>query len=93
MKFGVWSLFGFWNLDFGIPNFSLCLCGEIKKELKMADKFVSERNLRFLLYEVFDAPKITQYPYYAEHSRESFDMALDTAMKIGKNLMKPSSRR
>jgi butyryl-CoA dehydrogenase len=55
----------------------------------MADKFVSERNLKFLLYEVFDAPKITQYPYYAEHSRESFDMALDTAMKIGKNLMKP----
>jgi len=31
----------------------------------MADKFVSERNLRFLLYEVFDAPKITQYTYYA----------------------------
>jgi len=60
-----------------------------KKGLKMADKFVSERNLRFLLYEVFDASKITQYPYYAEHSRESFDMALDTAMKIGKNLMKP----
>ncbi len=55
----------------------------------MAEKFVSERNLKFLLYEVFDAAKITQHPYYAEHSRESFDMALDTAMKIGKNLMKP----
>jgi len=55
----------------------------------MADKFVSERNLKFLLYEVFDTPSITQYPYYAEHSRESFDMALETAMKIGKNLIKP----
>jgi len=55
----------------------------------MAEKFVSERNLKFLLYEVFDTPSLTQYPYYAEHSRESFDMALETAMKIGKNLMKP----
>ncbi|HSR13207.1 MAG TPA: acyl-CoA dehydrogenase [Thermodesulfobacteriota bacterium] len=55
----------------------------------MADKFISERNLKFLLYEVFNTPALTQYPYYADHSRESFDMALDTAMKIGRNLMKP----
>jgi butyryl-CoA dehydrogenase len=55
----------------------------------MAEKFVSERNLKFLLYEVFNTPSLTQYPYYADHSRESFDMALETAMKIGKNLMKP----
>lgn len=55
----------------------------------MAEKFISERNLKFLLYEVFDTPSLTQYPYYADHSRESFDMALETAMKIGKNLMKP----
>ena len=55
----------------------------------MAEKFASERNLKFLLYEVFDTPSLTQYPYYADHSRESFDMALETAMKIGKNLMKP----
>jgi butyryl-CoA dehydrogenase len=55
----------------------------------MAEKFISERNLKFLLYEVFDTPSLTQYSYYADHSRESFDMALETAMKIGKNLMKP----
>jgi len=55
----------------------------------MAEKFISERNLKFLLYEVFDTPSLTQYPYYADHSRESFDMALETAVKIGKNLMKP----
>jgi alkylation response protein AidB-like acyl-CoA dehydrogenase len=55
----------------------------------MADKFVSERNLKFLLYEVFDAASLTQHPYYADHSRESFDMALETALKIGKNLLKP----
>ena len=55
----------------------------------MADKFVSERNLKFLLYEVFDAPSLTRHPYYADHSRESFDMALETAVKIGKNLLRP----
>jgi len=55
----------------------------------MGDKFVSERNLKFLLYEVFDAVSLTRYPYYADHSRESFDMALETALKIGKNLLKP----
>jgi hypothetical protein len=51
----------------------------------MAEKFISERNLKFLPYEVFDTPSLTQYSYFADHSRESFDMALETAMKIGKN--------
>jgi butyryl-CoA dehydrogenase len=55
----------------------------------LAEKFVSERNLKFLLYEVFDASSLTQYPYYAEHSREMFDMLLDTAMRIGKDLLYP----
>ena len=55
----------------------------------MADKFVGERNLKFLLYEVLDVPSLTRFPYYADHSRESFDMALETAVKMGKNLMKP----
>ena len=55
----------------------------------MGEKFVSERNLKFLLYEVFDATSLTQYPYYAEHSREMFDMVLDTAMRIGKDMLYP----
>lgn len=55
----------------------------------MGEKFVSERNLKFLLYEVFDATSLTQYPYYADHSREMFDMVLDTAMRIGKDMLYP----
>jgi len=55
----------------------------------MAEKFVSERNLRFLLYDVFDIDSLTQYPYYQEHNREIFDMVLDTAMKIGRDLLRP----
>src|SRR4030042_3741752 len=55
----------------------------------MAYKFLSERNLKFLLYEVFDAASLPRQPYHPDHSRESFDMALETALKIGKNLLKP----
>ncbi|HUH65434.1 MAG TPA: acyl-CoA dehydrogenase [Syntrophales bacterium] len=58
----------------------------------MAEKFVSERNIRFLLYEVFDAPSLLKYPRYADHSRDAFDMIIDTAMKLGKDLFRPSFR-
>ena len=55
----------------------------------MAEAFISERNLRFLLYEVFDIESLLKYPRYADHSREVFDMVLDTAMKMGRDLFKP----
>jgi len=40
--------------------------------------------MRFLKRKIF-----SKYPRYAEHSREVFDMILDMAMKMGKNLFKP----
>ncbi|MCJ7596909.1 MAG: acyl-CoA dehydrogenase [Desulfobacterales bacterium] len=55
----------------------------------MTDKFVSERNLKFLLHEVFDVTSLTEYPYYKEHNREIFDMVIETALKMGKDLMRP----
>ena len=55
----------------------------------MADKFVSERNLKFLLYDVFDVSTLSQYPYYEEHNSEIFDMVLETALKMGQDLLKP----
>ncbi len=58
----------------------------------MAEKFVSERNLSFLLYEVFDASSLIKYPRYAEHSREVFDMIIETALKLGKDHFKPTLR-
>ena len=56
----------------------------------MAEKFVSERNLKFLLYEVFDATSLTQYPYYEDHNRDIFDMVIETALKIGKDILRPN---
>ncbi|MCF8082802.1 MAG: acyl-CoA dehydrogenase N-terminal domain-containing protein, partial [Deltaproteobacteria bacterium] len=29
----------------------------------MAERFISERNLKFMLYEVFDVEALTRYPY------------------------------
>jgi butyryl-CoA dehydrogenase len=56
----------------------------------MAEKFVSERNLKFLLYEVFDATSLTRYPYYEDHNRDIFDMVIETALKIGKDILRPN---
>lgn len=55
----------------------------------MAGQFVSERNLRFMLYEVLDAEALCRLPAYAEHSREVFDLALATGLRLGRELFYP----
>ena len=41
----------------------------------MSDKLTDLRNIRFLLYEVLDVEKLIAHPYYAGHSKETFEMA------------------
>ena len=55
----------------------------------MASKFFSERNLRFLLYEVFDAPSLIQYDDYKEYDGKTFDMVLSAAMELAGGLLWP----
>jgi butyryl-CoA dehydrogenase len=55
----------------------------------VASKFVSERNIKFLLYEVFDVESLTKYEYYSEHNRKMFDMVLKAAVKLAKDLLFP----
>ena len=55
----------------------------------MAVKFISERNLKFLLYEVFDLEAHTGYDYYSEHTRKGFDLVLKAATKLAKDLLFP----
>ena len=62
---------------------------ETRKEYGGAEKFISDRNLKFLLYEIFDVESLFKYPRYADYGREVFDMVMDTAMKMGKDLFKP----
>ena len=55
----------------------------------MAEKFYSERNLKFLLYEVLDVESLASIPYFEDHNREIYDMVLDTAGRMAKDVLRP----
>lgn len=55
----------------------------------MAEKFMSMRNLRFLLYEVFNAVSLTRHPYYEEYDRKMLDMVLQAAEELAQGLLWP----
>ncbi|SFI01009.1 butyryl-CoA dehydrogenase [Pseudomonas guineae] len=59
----------------------------------MSESLLSSRNLAFELYEVLDAEGLTQRERFAEHSRETFDAAIDTARSIAENLFAPHNRK
>ncbi len=58
----------------------------------MPSKILSRRDLEFLLYEWLDAAALTERPRFAEHSRETFDAALDTSEKIATEHFYPINR-
>ncbi|MBT3178594.1 MAG: acyl-CoA dehydrogenase [Desulfobacula sp.] len=51
--------------------------------------FVSMRNIRFMIKEVFDTKSLTDYEYYGKHNEKMFDMVIDAAMKLAVKLMYP----
>ena len=55
----------------------------------MAARFVSKKNIDFLLYDVFDVERLTRCDYYQEHSRKVFDMVIAAAIKLAGDLMRP----
>ncbi len=55
----------------------------------MATKVFSERNLKFLLYEVFDVASLTKSDYYGDHNKKTFDMVLKAASQLSKKLLLP----
>ena len=48
----------------------------------MTSKLVSRRDLEFVLYELLRVGELTQRPRFADHTRETFDAALDLADRI-----------
>ncbi len=54
---------------------------------------LSRRDLDFLLYEWLDAEALTHAPRYADHSRDTFNAALDTAAKIAADYFAPHNRK
>ncbi len=55
----------------------------------MATRFFSMRNLKFLLYEVFDCASLAQFEYYRQHNRKAVDMVLEAAGKMAGDLLWP----
>jgi butyryl-CoA dehydrogenase len=56
----------------------------------MPNPLVSDRNVDFLLYEVFDAEGLCKLPAYADHSRETFDIILKNARKFAREVLFPT---
>jgi len=52
-------------------------------------RFVSTRNIRFMIREVFNADSLTTHPYYDRHTPKMFDMVTDAAVKLATQLMYP----
>ncbi|MCC5859491.1 MAG: acyl-CoA dehydrogenase [Ectothiorhodospiraceae bacterium] len=59
----------------------------------MSDMLINRRDLAFQLYELLDAEALTRRERYAEHSRETFDAALDTALQIATEQFAPHNRK
>ncbi|MBI9074341.1 MAG: acyl-CoA dehydrogenase [Desulfatibacillum sp.] len=55
----------------------------------MAAKFASEKNLKFMLYEVHDLVSLTKQEYFSMHNKKTFDMILSAGMKMAKDLYYP----
>lgn len=54
---------------------------------------LSRRDLNFVLYEWLKAEELSRIPRYADHSRETFDAALDTCEKIATDLFAPHNKK
>ena len=53
---------------------------------------MSRRDLEFLLYEWLDVERLTTRDRYADHSRETFDAALDLAETIATDHFAPHNK-
>jgi butyryl-CoA dehydrogenase len=56
----------------------------------MANPLVSDRNVAFLLHEVFDLETLLGLPAFSDHSVESCTMYLDVARKLARDVMYPA---
>lgn len=59
----------------------------------MDAKIVNRRDLDFLLYELLDVEALTRRPRYAEHDRETFDSAIDLALRVAAEKFAPHNRK
>ena len=51
--------------------------------------YFSKQDLSFNLHELLNVESLTQYPYFQDHSSESFEMVLDAAEQISDKMLRP----
>ena len=59
----------------------------------MTSRLLSRRDVEFLLYEWLDVPSLCARARFADHSRETFDAALDTAERLATERFAPHRRK
>ncbi|MCB1608285.1 MAG: acyl-CoA dehydrogenase [Xanthomonadales bacterium] len=60
---------------------------------ELPSKLLSRRDLEFLLYEWLEVEALTEASRHADHSRETFDAALDSSERIATELFAPLYQR
>ena len=58
----------------------------------MASDYLSYRNLRFVVLEMLQAPKLNRFPFYADYDEDSFIMAMDAARQTADTHLFPCYR-
>ena len=53
---------------------------------------INDRDVDFLLYEVLDAPALCENPFFAEHSRDTFDLYLQSSRRLARQVLFPGYR-
>ncbi|GGC92995.1 acyl-CoA dehydrogenase [Undibacterium terreum] len=59
----------------------------------MQSKIIPRRDLDFLLYEWLNVESLTERPRFADHSRETFNAAMDTCEQIANDLFAPHNKK
>jgi len=54
---------------------------------------VNHKDLSFLLYHVFKAQELTEFPQYQEHDQTTFDAVISTANRIAKDYFAPHNSK
>lgn len=55
----------------------------------MAAPLLDQRDLEFMLYELFDAESLTSRERYADHNRETYDAAINTSRQVAEKYILP----
>ncbi len=58
----------------------------------MTNPLISDRDVDFLLYEVHDALALTRMPAFADHSRETFDLFIQSVRRLARDVLFPTYR-